>query len=685
MSSTDSTTGLSQNDSRRRVTRTAIVAGWDGSGNASKVLSDNVGLAQHQIWWTSTGATAGQMTVYVRAAKSTFFVPIGTIDLSKVPNGELLVAALIDDVMFQIAGLAGTFSMDAGINSVGIDFTPTGNRSLVDRRRFQVMDVASGWNGASAITVSAEDHAGFAQHQLVVAGGIGSVKLRARPVGANTFVDLTSDVAAIPAGGALVLFPGMYDAFQLVPVGSLSGSINAQIISVGQEMFLPVTPWQVSVGLGYTPANDANVVHIAGAESITGIKSFANTVGYFGGTGGATGSNASWASLNNINIAVNAEWSTGAWLSQRATVPPMLFGLTSGGAFIVQPATSAAPTAAGQAITFAAPAPFQVTPQGEAVQQLTGTNQWGAYRHVNGTQGVFWRFDGTTFYLMKTASGSPFGQWDATRPFAWNIAGGISSDQAWTFGSSVTANGAIQTNNAFVLNGQGTEGDAFYRYGNSVANQMYISVNSTGFGINRTNSSGSFLSQYITGFNSSGGVGLAGPSSVGGNWSPTNDNVYSLGGPSNRWTIVYATTGTINTSDARDKTAITPLTAAEVAAGKDIIATIGTYQFLDAIQNKGAADARMHTGLTVQGVMAIMTSHGLDPTQYGFICYDSWDAYDTITQMETIDPATEEVIPEVVQHTPAGDKYGFRTDELMFFLARGLDARIAAIEAKVGI
>lgn len=677
MSSTDSTTGLSQNDSRRRVTRTAIVAGWDGSGNASKVLSDNVGLAQHQIWWTSTGATAGQMTVYVRAAKSTFFVPIGTIDLSKVPNGELLVAALIDDVMFQIAGLAGTFSMDAGINSVGIDFTPTGNRSLVDRRRFQVMDVASGWNGASAITVSAEDHAGFAQHQLVVAGGIGSVKLRARPVGANTFVDLTSDVAAIPAGGALVLFPGMYDAFQLVPVGSLSGSINAQIISVGQEMFLPVTPWQVSVGLGYTPANDANVVHITGVESITGIKSFANTVGYFGGTGGATGSNASWASLNNINIAVNAEWSTGAWLSQRATVPPMLFGLTSGGAFIVQPATSAAPTAGGQAITFASPPPFQISSAGEAVQQLTGTSQWGSYRSIQSNIGVFWRFDGTTMYLMKTASGNPFGQWDTTRPFAWNIAGGISSDQPWTINNSLTYQGGSVV-------ATGTETDLRFGYSGSVNNSYYLASGATAFSICRTNSTGGFRDVAFQIFQASGG-GVTSNAQ----FNPGADNAFSLGGSGSRWSVVYAATGTINTSDQREKTILGPNTL-----GLDFVNALQVSQYKYLVKHNDVSwpeppideegnpiieglepiltpmpGVRTHVGTMAQSVAAALQAAGIDPSTMG---------------MWSLDTPTD-----------PNSRQGLRENELMWVLwtavqqlsskVVAMQSDIAAIKTKIGM
>lgn len=146
-----------------------------------------------------------------------------------------------------------------------------------------------------------------------------------------------------------------------------------------------------------------------------------------------------------------------------------------------------------------------------------------------------------------------------------------------------------------------------------------------------------------------------------GNLTPGADNTQTCGSASKRWSTVYAGTGTINTSDAREKSAVVPLTTNELAAAKALAAIIGTYQWSGAMQIKGA-DARTHIGLTVQDAMAIMTANGLDPMAYGFICHDSWDA-------ET-DPNGNT--------TQAGDRYGFRTDELLLFLARSFDARLTA-------
>lgn len=141
--------------------------------------------------------------------------------------------------------------------------------------------------------------------------------------------------------------------------------------------------------------------------------------------------------------------------------------------------------------------------------------------------------------------------------------------------------------------------------------------------------------------------------SAAGTLTPGGDNSQTNGSASKRWSTVYAGTGTINTSDAREKTTVTPMTDAEIAAAKQLASEIGTYRFLDAIAAKGDG-ARTHVGMTVQRAIEIMELHGLDAMKYGFICFDEWEA---------------------------GDRYAFRPDELMFFVARGFDARLAALEA----
>ncbi|MDN2709589.1 tail fiber domain-containing protein [Janthinobacterium sp. SUN118] len=174
---------------------------------------------------------------------------------------------------------------------------------------------------------------------------------------------------------------------------------------------------------------------------------------------------------------------------------------------------------------------------------------------------------------------------------------------------------------------------------------------------------------------------------------PTSDNVLSLGASATRYTTVYAATGAINTSDARMKTAIRAMTDGEISAAEAVAASIGTYKWLESIQAKGA-DARRHIGATVQGIIAIMEQHGLDPFEYGFICFDQWEeelGYRAAVPAQpahvdaagnVVVPAAEAVEASQVVIREAGSLYSLRNDQLNLFIARGLVARIARTEAR---
>lgn len=170
---------------------------------------------------------------------------------------------------------------------------------------------------------------------------------------------------------------------------------------------------------------------------------------------------------------------------------------------------------------------------------------------------------------------------------------------------------------------------------------------------------------------------------------PTSDNAIPCGGPANRFTVYWAASGTISTSDAREKTSVNSLSPAEIGAAKQLAGELGTFRFLDAVAKKGD-EARMHVGMTVQRAMEIMTAHGLDPLRYGFICHDSWPEKIIPARTEPREtglfsaegaPMVEEVEVEPARVVPAGDRYAFRTDELLLFIARGFDARLTALEA----
>ena len=103
---------------------------------------------------------------------------------------------------------------------------------------------------------------------------------------------------------------------------------------------------------------------------------------------------------------------------------------------------------------------------------------------------------------------------------------------------------------------------------------------------------------------------------------PLPDNTLSLGSAGLRWTTVYATTGTINTSDRNDKQQIADLTTAEKAVGQALKGMIKTFKFNDAVAEKGT-NARVHFGVIAQDVKAAFEAQGLDATKYGVFCSDT--------------------------------------------------------------
>jgi len=108
-------------------------------------------------------------------------------------------------------------------------------------------------------------------------------------------------------------------------------------------------------------------------------------------------------------------------------------------------------------------------------------------------------------------------------------------------------------------------------------------------------------------------------------FSPSVDNAYVLGGPSNRWTTVYATTALINTSDARQKQQGRSLSDAERAVAIKVKGLIKTFKYNAAVEKKGDA-ARIHVGVYAQELSDAFASEGLDATQYGMFCYDELES-----------------------------------------------------------
>lgn len=171
-----------------------------------------------------------------------------------------------------------------------------------------------------------------------------------------------------------------------------------------------------------------------------------------------------------------------------------------------------------------------------------------------------------------------------------------------------------------------------------------------------------------------------------------SDNAQPLGTASIRWSTVYAGTGTINTSDEREKQDITEIPGDVLDAWSAV--QYQQFRFKDAAEEKGP-NARLHIGVIAQRVKEAFESFGIDPFEYGILCYDEWDELpeEYHAEPEQIDDDGNVVVQAkrvIDQHyRSAGNRYGVRYEEalaleaaLMRRTTAKLEARIKSLESK---
>lgn len=162
-------------------------------------------------------------------------------------------------------------------------------------------------------------------------------------------------------------------------------------------------------------------------------------------------------------------------------------------------------------------------------------------------------------------------------------------------------------------------------------------------------------------------------------FTPGDDNHTPLGDIANRWSVVVAGTGTINTSDARQKTSPIGLeTLSEnLASNHDAIldawgeVSVIAFKWLQSISEKGEGLARWHIGVIAQQVRDAFENHGVDATKFGLLCHDEWEE-----QSEMIDG--KKVIIK-----SAGDVWSIRPDQCAWLEAAFQRRRADRIEARL--
>jgi hypothetical protein len=108
----------------------------------------------------------------------------------------------------------------------------------------------------------------------------------------------------------------------------------------------------------------------------------------------------------------------------------------------------------------------------------------------------------------------------------------------------------------------------------------------------------------------------------------TNANVYSdnttdLGRTAARFNDIYATNGTIQTSDRNEKENIRELLEAEARVAQAAKGLLRAFQWKDSVADKGD-DARIHFGIIAQDLQSAFEAEGLDAGRYAMFIHSTW-------------------------------------------------------------
>ena len=136
------------------------------------------------------------------------------------------------------------------------------------------------------------------------------------------------------------------------------------------------------------------------------------------------------------------------------------------------------------------------------------------------------------------------------------------------------------------------------------------------------------------------------------------DNTIDLGDASYRFDDVYATNGTIQTSDRNEKQDIEQLSDAEQRVAVVAKGLMRKFRWIDSVAEKGD-NARTHFGIIAQDLQDAFTAEGLDASDYAMFTSNTWwekeisvdaveadeengiEAQDAYTYMDTKEEATE--------------------------------------------
>jgi len=143
----------------------------------------------------------------------------------------------------------------------------------------------------------------------------------------------------------------------------------------------------------------------------------------------------------------------------------------------------------------------------------------------------------------------------------------------------------------------------------------------------------------------------------------TSDNVLDLGYSAYRWQDIYATNGTIQTSDRNEKQDIEALSDAEQRVAVACKGLLRKFRWIDAVAEKGD-DARIHFGIIAQDLQDAFAAEGLDAGRYAmFISSTWWETQTEVPAVEAVAAVYEDVVIPAVLDEDGNEVEAERTEQ----------------------
>lgn len=270
----------------------------------------------------------------------------------------------------------------------------------------------------------------------------------------------------IKNGLATFVYDGIYFELITTITGPLTGKIN--VWTLGQTWQSNGT-FNASV-LATGSMTGSSLVSTGGASAAagvtaTGADSGAASFRFIGGSYGAM--------LRNDGVsAILTQTSSGNQYGLPNSFLPFYWTLATG-AVTIDGGGLGARTGGALAVAGALTTSSTLTATGSITgPSVTATNfdtsGAGQFRANYGNYGVIFRNDGSYFYMMQTAAGTPTGIYNGFRPFYWALSSGaVTLDGT---GAGVNTGGALIVAGAFSAGGAVTSGSVINSNGNITAN-----------------------------------------------------------------------------------------------------------------------------------------------------------------------------------------------------------------------